>query len=252
MTETSSSIQYVLRLADNALILGQRLSELVAHGPELEEELATANFALDYLGQARLLYSYAGELEGSGRGEDDFAFLRGESEYRNLLLVEQANGHFGDMIVRQVLFESFYKLLLEALTHCTDERLAEIALRAEKEIRYHLRHVSQWLIRLGDGTDLSHDRVQASLDQLWQFTGEMFAGDEVDDLIRDRFAGPDLAVIKVKWQQQISDLIATATLRLPADEWMQEGGRQGRHSEQFGYLLAEMQTMQRTYPGLRW
>jgi ring-1,2-phenylacetyl-CoA epoxidase subunit PaaC len=177
---------YATRLGDNALILGQRMIELVAAGPELEEELASANFALDFIGQARLFYTYAGECEGQGRSEDDFAFLRREHEYRNLLLVEQPNGDFGDLIVRRFLFETFYVYLLDALTRCADEGLSEIAARAVKEVRYHLRHSRQWLVRLGDGTDESHRRVQGSLDELWRFTGEMFAPDEVDDAMRAR------------------------------------------------------------------
>ncbi len=169
---------YASRLGDNALVLGQRMIELVAASPELEEELANANFSLDYIGQARMFYTYAGECEGAGRNEDDFAFLRPEHDYRNLLLVEQPNGHFGDSTVRQVLFESWYLHLLEALTRCSDEGISEIAARAIKEVRYHLHHSSQWLVRLGDGTEESHDRVQQSLDNLWKYTGEMFVPDE--------------------------------------------------------------------------
>ena len=175
MNSDQTVAAYATRLGDNALVLGQRMIELVAASPELEEELANANFSLDYIGQARLFYTYAGEREGAGRDEDDLAFVRPEHEYSNLLLVEQPNGHFGDSTVRQVLFDSWYVLLLEALTRCSDEGLSVIAARAIKEVRYHLRHSGQWLVRLGDGTDESHARVQASLDNLWRFTGEMFA-----------------------------------------------------------------------------
>ncbi|MCH8160204.1 MAG: phenylacetate-CoA oxygenase subunit PaaC, partial [Proteobacteria bacterium] len=180
MSKDEAVIAYVLRLADNALILAQRMIELVTAKPELEEELANANFALDFIGQARMLYSYAGELEGAGRSEDDLAFMRDGNEFRNLLLIEQPNGHFGDSIVRQYLFEAFYVHQLDALTQCKDQRIAEIAARAIKEVSYHLRHISHWFIRLGDGTHDSHQRVQASLDELWRFTGEMFVSDEVD------------------------------------------------------------------------
>ena len=245
-------MQYVLRLGDNALVLSQRLIEIVAHGPELEEEMANANFSLDYLGQARMFYSYAGELEGKNRQEDDFAFMRGEREFANFLLLEQPNGHFGDTIARSVLFEYFYLAQLEALENCADARLAEIAARAVKEIRYHLRHNSQWIIRLGDGTDLSHERIQQSVDELWRFTGEMFAGDEVDDFFRDEFQGPDLEKIKSGWDLCISNLLQEATLRLPKEQWMDDGGRAGYHSEHFGPLIAEMQYMQRSFPGLNW
>jgi len=245
-------LSYALRLGDNALVLGQRLIELVAHHPELEEELANANISLDFIGQARMFYTWAGELEGAGRGEDDFAFLRDSREYQNLLLLELPNGHFGDTIVRQVLFESFYVLQLEALLDCDDPRLAEIAARAIKEVRYHLRHVSQWLIRLGDGTEESRSRVSQSLQDLWRYTGEMFAGDAVDDYFRDQFNGPDLDRIQSQWRRSVTALLTEATLEMPADEWMVSGGRQGVHTEYMGFLLAEMQQIQRSYPGASW
>jgi len=245
-------LAYVLRLGDNALILGQRLVEVVAAYPELEEELANANFALDYIGQARMFYTYAAELEGQGRGEDDLAFLRDENEFRNVLLIEQSNGHFGETITKLVLFESFYLLQLEALMSCSDDRVAEIAARAEKEIRYHLRHNVQWLVRLGDGTAESHERVQQSLDTLWQYTGELFAPDEVDNLFEAEFDGPDLHAIRERWQANVAAIIAQATLEKPADAWMASGGKEGRHSEHLGYLIAEMQYLQRTHPGATW
>ena len=243
---------YATRLGDNALVLGQRMIELVAASPELEEELANANFALDYIGQARLFYTYAGECEGAGRTEDDFAYRRPEHEYRNLLLVEQPHAHFGDALVRQFLFEAFYVHLLDALTRCSDEGLSVIAARAIKEVRYHLRHSSQWLVRLGDGTDESRARVQGSLDELWRFTGEMFAPDELDDEVRALFNGPHLEIIEAEWRKEVSAVIDEATLTMPADQWMASGGKQGRHSEHLGYLLAELQHLQRTYPGASW
>ncbi|MDH5455562.1 MAG: phenylacetate-CoA oxygenase subunit PaaC [Gammaproteobacteria bacterium] len=243
---------YATRLGDNALVLGQRMIELVAASPELEEELANANFSLDYLGQARMFYTYAGECEGAGRTEDDFAFLRPEHEFRNLLLVEQPNGHFGDSTVRAVLFESWYVLLLDALTRCAAPGIAAIAARAIKEVRYHVRHSSQWLVRLGDGTEESHARVQASLDNLWRYTGEMFVADELDTEMLDAFDGPDLSAIEVQWRQNVAAIVAKATLALPAGQWMASGGKQGRHTEHFGFLLAEMQYLQRAYPGAEW
>ena len=252
MEANEARLKYIVRLGDNALVLGQRLSELVTHAPELEEELANANFALDYIGQARLFYSYAGELEGKGRSEDDFAFLRDAPEFHNLLLVEQPNGHFGDATVRQLLFESFYVLQLEALTGCSDARVAEIAARVVKEIRYHLRHVSQWLVRLGDGTAESHARVQQSLDEQWRFTGEMFTGDEVDEVFELEWNGPRLGQLESAWNDRINALLAEATLARPPAQWMHGGGRQGRHTEHLGYLVAEMQFLQRAYPDLRW
>ena len=252
MTDKELLAAYSTRLGDNALVLGQRMIELVAAGPELEEELANANLALDFIGQARLFYTYAGECEGEGRTEDDFAFLRREHEYRNLLLVEQPNGHFGDLVVRRFLFETFYVYLLDALTRCSDEGLSEIAARAVKEVRYHLRHSRQWLLRLGDGTVESHARVQESLDQLWQFTGEMFVPDELDDAMRAACNGPHLEIIEAEWRKDVSAAVAEATLLLPEDGWMASGGKQGRHSEHLGYLLAEMQFLQRSYPGASW
>jgi ring-1,2-phenylacetyl-CoA epoxidase subunit PaaC len=243
---------YVLRLGDNALITGQRMIERVTAEPELEEELANANFALDYIGQARLFYSYAGELEGEGKDEDYFAFRRDGQAFRNFLLAEQPNGHFGDAIVRQVLFESFYRLQLEALCRCSDRRLAAIAERALKEIRYHLRHASQWLIRLGDGTGESHRRVTQSLGNYWRYTGEFFDGDAVDEHMRDAFAGPDLALLEAKWRDELAVLLKKATLVPPADEPPQRGGREGRHSEHLGFLIAEMQHLHRVHPGATW
>ena len=252
MTPEQALLAYVTRLGDNALILGQRMVELVAAYPELEEELANANFALDFIGQARMLYTYAGELEGKGRSEDDFAFLRDENEFGNLLLLEQPNGHFGDSITKLVLFESFYSLLLEALTTCSDKRVVEIAARAGKEIRYHLRHNTQWFVRLGDGTDESHARVKDSLDRLWRYTGEMFATDEIDRIFAASFDGPDLEAIHKHWQTNVAAIIAEATLTKPDDGWMASGGKQGHHSEHLGYMIAEMQYLQRTHPGASW
>ncbi len=252
MNSEQALLKYLVRLGDSALILAQRLIEIVADGPELEEELANANFSLDYLGQARMFYAYAGEVEGAGREEDDFAFMRRDQEFENCLLVEQPNGHFGDVIVRSVLFDVFYLLQLEALSACGDQRLADIAVKAAKEVRYHLRYGSQWLIRLGDGTGESHERVQDSLDALWKFTGELFDGDQTDELLRSEFAGPDLDQLKTAWYHQVAAIVEEATLALPEDQWMAGGGRDGRHSEEFSYLIGEMQRLQRTYPGLNW
>jgi len=245
-------LAYVSRLGDNALVIGQRMIELVAACPELEEELANANCALDYIGQARMFYSYAAELEGAGRDEDDFAFLRAEHEFRNVLLLEQPNGHFGDSIARLVLYEVFYRMLLEALAQCSDERLAAIAARAAKEVRYHLRHNAEWLLRLGDGTDESHHRVQDSVDKLWRFTGELFAEDEVDRAVAAEFGAPDLAALAARWKQELAALLEQATLTMPKDQGMVAGGKAGRHTEHFGYLLAEMQFLQRSFPGAQW
>jgi ring-1,2-phenylacetyl-CoA epoxidase subunit PaaC len=243
---------YVARLGDNALILSQRMLEAVTLYPELEEELANANFALDYIGQARLFYTLAAKLEDAGRDEDDFAFLREGHEYRNVLLLEQPNGHFGDMMAREFLFESFYMLQLEAFERCSHAGVAEIAARAVKEIRYHLRHVSQWLVRLGDGTDESHARMQLAIDDHWQYTGELFSADDVDNAFAAEFGGPDLDAIREQWHANVAAVLHEATLDKPQNEWMASGGKQGRHSEHLGYLLAEMQHLQRAHPGASW
>ena len=252
MNKERALLAYLLRLGDNALVLGQRMIELVAAYPELEEELANANFALDYIGQARMFYTYAGELEGQGRGEDDFGFLRDENEFRNLLLLEQPNGHFGDSITKLVLFELFYLAQLGSLARSGDTQLAGIAARAEKEIRYHLRHNTQWLVRLGDGTEESHDRAQGSVDALWRFTGELFAPDEVDNVFEAEFDGPDLFRIREQWQKNVAAVLQEATLEMPEDHWMASGGKEGRHTEHFGFMIAEMQYLQRAHPGATW
>jgi len=199
-----------------------------------------------------MLYTHAGELEGQGRSEDDLAFMRDEHEFRNLLLLEQPNGHFGDALVRQFLFEAFYVHLLDVLARCTDQGLSEIAVRAIKEVKYHFRHSSMWLVRLGDGTELSHERVQRSLDDAWRYTGEMFVADEIDALIQEQFDGPDLLEVQKLWRRDVEKTVAEATLRLPDDQWMASGGKQGQHSEHLGFLLAEMQYLQRSLPGATW
>ncbi len=252
MNKNQALLAYVTRLGDNALILSQRMIEAVTLYPELEEELANANFGLDYIGQARLFYSYAGKLEGQGRTEDDLAYLRDGHEYQNALLLEQPNGHFGDMMAREFLFESFYLLQLEALEQCSDAGVAEIAARAVKEIRYHLRHVSQWVVRLGDGTDESHARMQQAINDHWQFTGELFVADDIDAMICDSFDGPNLDTIRDLWHANVAAVLAEATLTKPEDGWMAAGGKQGHHSEHLGYLLAEMQHLQRVHLGASW
>ncbi len=243
---------YLLRLGDNALIVGQQLGDWVGKGPELEEEMAMANFALDYIGQARLLYSLAAELEGQGRSEDDLAFLRDGMDFHNLLLVEQPNGDFAMTIARQFYFESFYNLQLNALAGSSESRLAEIAIKASKEIRYHLRHARLWLMRLGDGTDESHRRMQFAIDDLWRYTGEMFTADEIDLWAAESGTGPNPADLRDEWAAFLSAALTEATLTMPDQEWMASGGKQGRHTEHLGYLLADMQFLQRAYPGATW
>ena len=252
MTKKQALIAYVTRMGDNAIVMAQRLSEWVGHGPALEEEMAMANFALDYVGQARMFFSCAGELDGKGQSEDEICFLRDGWDYGNVLLLEQPNGDFGETIARLVLFETFYILQLEALASSPATRLAEIAARAIKEATYHLRHASKWLIRLGDGTEESHRRVQNAIDGLWTYTGELFEADQVDQIMQSEWAAPDLAILQEQWHRQIGDLLAKATLQKPEDGWMDSGGKRGHHSEHLGYILADMQSLQRTYPRATW
>jgi ring-1,2-phenylacetyl-CoA epoxidase subunit PaaC len=245
-------LRYVLRLADTSLVLGQRLGEWVGHSPALEEDLGLANLSLDLVGQARLLLTYAGELEGCGRSEDDLAMSRDQSDYLNFALVEQPNGDFGRTIVRQFLLDAFQLELYEALQHSKDVRLAEVAARALKETRYHLRYSSAWLVRLGDGTEESHRRVQEALDDLWRFTHEFFAADDVDDeMARDGIA-PSLAELESRWSARVDEVLRDATLKRPADVRYTWHGKRGDHTEHLGYLLAEMQFLYRTYPGASW
>lgn len=250
--DSDKLFEYVLRLGDNAVILGQQLGDRVGKGPELEEEMAMANFALDYIGQARMFFSLAAEIENEGRDEDDLAFLRDAIDYHNILLVEQPNGDFANTIVRQFLFEAYYQFQLAALAESSNPRIAEIAVRAEKENRYHLRHARLWLMRLGDGTDESHRRIQHAVDELWRFTGEMFAGDELDAWAAEAGIGPAPEALLDDWKNFVDEALAEATLTKPDQDWMASGGKQGRHGEHLGYLLADMQFLQRAYPEVSW
>jgi ring-1,2-phenylacetyl-CoA epoxidase subunit PaaC len=244
--------RYVLRLGDLSLVLGQRLGEWVGHSPALEEDLGLANVALDMIGQARLLFSYAGEVEGLGRDEDDIAFRREHGQYLNPILVEQPNGDFGRTIVRQVLIDAFQLELFERMSTSTDERLAAIASKTVKEVRYHLRYSSGWLVRLGDGTAESHARVQSALDALWPYTVELFAEDELDRTMADGGVAPRLAEVHGAWLRRIEGIFAEATLKRPVDRAYSWHGKRGQHSEHLGYILAEMQHLQRAYPDARW
>jgi ring-1,2-phenylacetyl-CoA epoxidase subunit PaaC len=243
---------FTLRLGDNALIVSHRLGEWVGKGPELEEEMAMANFALDFLGQARLFYTLAAELAGRGESEDDLAFLRDTMDYQSVLLVEQPNGNFADTVARQFLFESFYAMYLEQLAGSGDERIAAIAAKAAKEVNYHVRHFYKWIQRLGDGTEQSHVLMQDAIDALWKYTGELFVTDSVEQAAMAAGVAPDPATFRPRWRQFVDEALTEATLSTPADEWMASGGKQGRHSEIFGYMLADMQFMQRAYPGAKW
>jgi ring-1,2-phenylacetyl-CoA epoxidase subunit PaaC len=247
VTETPL-VLYTLRRADDALVLGHRLSEWCGHAPTLEEDMALANIGLDLLGQARSLYTYAAEVEAAGHDEDGFAYLRDAPQYRNLLLVEQPNGDFAHTIVRQFFYSAFADLYWRAMMASDDTTLAAIAAKSEKESAYHLRHSSEWLIRLGDGTDESHHRAQDAVDALWPYTGEMFESDDPS------LAGVaiDPVALQEGWLRNLDSVLSQATLHRPVGTWMQRGGRMGRHSEHLGPMLAEMQHLQRSYPGTRW
>lgn len=251
MTE-SPLFAYTLRLSDNALVLGHRLSEWVGHAPVLEEDLAFGNMGLDLIGQARSLYTYAAAIEGRGRDEDALAYLRDANAYTNILLVEQPNGDFAATMLRQFFYAAYAHPYMRALTRSKDATLAAIAAKAEKELAYHVRHASEWTIRLGDGTDESRTRAQAAVDDLWPFTGEMFEVDPVERALIEAGVAVDPAAVRASWDRTVDEVFAEATLTRPADGWMQSGGRSGRHTEHLGYLLAELQFLQRTYPGATW
>jgi ring-1,2-phenylacetyl-CoA epoxidase subunit PaaC len=248
----AAQLRYVLRLGDTSLVLGQRLGEWVGHAPELEEDLGLANLALDLIGQARLLLTYAGELEGRGRDEDALAFLRDAPEFMNLTLAEQPNGDFGQTIVRQWLIDTWQLQVYEGLIGSCDARLAAIAGKALKETRYHHRFSGGWLTRLGDGTPESRRRVQRALEELWRFTPELFAADEADERVSRAGIAPVLAELAPGWSAQVEADLRAATLERPATHSYPWHGKRGAHSEHLGHLLAEMQHLPRTYPGARW
>jgi len=247
--------EYLLRLGDDRLILGHRLSEWCGHAPILEEDIALANVALDLLGQATILLRMAGEVEGQGRNEDALAYFREAIEFRNCQLVELPKGDFGFTIARQFLFDVYDVVLLDALTASTNTELAAIAAKSLKEARYHVRHSGEWMLKLGDGTDESHRRVQTALDSLWRFTAELFAADPVDAELAAAGIVPDLASLKPKWASLVREVLDRATLTSPADTPRlagARGGRTGAHTEHLGHLLAEMQIVARSHPGATW
>jgi ring-1,2-phenylacetyl-CoA epoxidase subunit PaaC len=244
---------YLLRLGDSALVLGQRLSEWVGRAPMLEEEMALANMALDQLGQARMFLSYAGQVEGRGRSEDSLAMYRDARDYANVLLVEQPNRDFAHTMVRQYFYASFAQRFFDALQSSADPQLAGIAQKAVKESRYHASHSGSWLIRLGDGTEQSHQRVCQAMQELWPYTGELFEMDECDTRMLESGVGADVRKLRKPWRAELDSLLEQARLPLPAeDAWMHSGGRQGRHSEHLGHLLATMQFLPRAYPDAGW
>ena len=248
-----AKIDYLLRQGDNALILSQQLCQLCGKGPALEEDMALSNVALDLLGQTRMWLSYAAELEGQGRDEDRLAFLRDSGEYRNCILLEQPNGSYADVVMRQFLFDAWHYFLMDGLTRSSDPRIVEIAAKSLKEVTYHLRRSGDLVVRLGDGTDVSHAKMQAAADELWMYTGEVFIYDDIDNAMVEQGIAPPVDGLRAAFFEHVSEIFAEATLTMPSPEaYMQRGGKQGRHSERLGYILAEMQFLQRAYPGAEW
>jgi ring-1,2-phenylacetyl-CoA epoxidase subunit PaaC len=245
-------VEYLLRLGDDRVVLGQRLAEWCGHGPILEEDIALANISLDLFGQAALLLKLAGEAEGKGRDEDALAFHRDAVEFRNVQMVELPKGDFGFTIARQFLFDAFAELYLAQLAKSTHAELAGVAAKAHKEARYHLRHSTDWILKLGDGTPESHARVQSSFDELWRFTGELFLVDDVDRAMVERGIGVDASALQPAWRARVEAVLTEATLRVPNDGFFVKGGRTGRHTEFLGLMLAEMQSVARAHPGAQW
>jgi len=244
--------EFLLRLGDDRLVLGHRMSEWCGHGPILEEDIAMANIALDLVGQGSSLLKLAGEAEGAGRDEDALAYFRSEPEFRNTQMVELPKGDFAFTMVRQFLFDAYSTLQWDALQKCTFAPLAGIAAKALKEDAYHLRHSADWMLRMGDGTEESRARAQAALNDLWRYTGELFERDAVDEAVRDNGIVLDQAAMQSMWTQRVSDVVSRATLTLPATGAASSGGRRGRHTEFLGHMLAEMQIVARSHPGAKW
>lgn len=240
---------YTLRLGDDALISAQRTAEWIAAAPQLEEDVALGNIGLDQLGQARSLLQYAGQLEGAGRTEDDLAYFRDERDFLNLQLCELPNGDFAQTIARLLYFATYQHLLYEELRGCSDEVLAGVAGKAVKEVAYHVDHATQWVLRLGDGTEESHRRMQAGLDALWPYTAELFDSDE---LVRRLDVAIDPSTLKDEWERRINQVIDESTCTRPTSSYQHRGGRDGRHTEHLGYLLAELQHVARSHPGATW
>ncbi len=245
-------VEYCLRLADTSLILGQRLGEWCGHGPILEEDIALTNISLDCIGQARGFYTYAAEIEGLGKTEDDYAYLRDEREFRNLLIVEQANGDFAQTIMRQFLVSAFQFYYFEALINSADEKIAALAEKSLKEVAYHLRHATAWTVRLGDGTEESRQRMEKAVEELWPFTGDMFDVDSVDEELIRQSVAADVRKLKPRWEKKVKEVFDEATLKVPENVFMMSGSREGKHTELLGYILAEMQSLHRAHPGAQW
>lgn len=245
-------VDWLCRMGDNCLVLGHRVSEWCGHSPVLEEDIALANTALDLIGQTQLWLGLAGEVEGKGRTADNLAYLRDAAQFRNVLLVERPNGDFGQTLMRQFLFDAWHIEMLRALQGSSDKRVAEIAAKAAKEVAYHLERSADLVIRLGDGTDESRARMQKALNVLWPYTGELFLGDAVDQAMAEAGIAPAPESLKAAWDRTVAEVLAEATLVKPEGTFQHKGGKQGRHTEALGFILADMQFLQRAYPGGTW
>jgi len=248
----ADSVEYLLRLGDDRLVLGHRLSEWCGHAPILEEDIALANIALDLIGQANLLFTLAGDAEGAGRDADALAYLRDSLDFRNVLLVELPNGDFAVTIARQFFFSVFAMLQAEALMKSADKDLAGVAEKMHKESRYHVRHSGDWMLKLGDGTEESHTRLQQAVNELWRYTGELFVTDDIERRLVQQKIAIDPSAIEPRWREQVNEVLGRAGIQTPETKWMQRGGRSGQHTEHLSHMLAEMQTLQRQHPGASW
>lgn len=245
-------VEYVLRLGDDRLVLGHRLSEWCGHAPILEEDIALANIALDLVGQANLLLTLAAKAEDKGRDADALAYLRDAIDYHNALLVELPNGDFAATIARQFLFSTYALLQADALRQSVQNDLAGIAAKMHKEAKYHVRHSGEWMLKLGDGTDESHGRLQSAIDEVWRYTGELFLADDLERRLSDAKIAVDSSTLERPWSDQVLSVLQRAGIQVPEVKWMQRGGRQGRHTEHLGHMLGEMQVLQRQHPGATW
>lgn len=244
--------KYILGIADNSLILGQRMGSLTGHGPSLETDIACTNISLDLFGQVRSYYQYAAKIAGDSRTEDDIAMLRKEREYLNVLLVEQPNTNFAYTLARQFLFDVYHLLFLQELQKSHDVTLSAIAKKSIKEVSYHQRFSSDWIKRLGDGTETSHNKIQEAIDSLWTYTDELFHQTEADKIAVKEHIGVDVTKLKDEYYNKVNTILEEATLKVPESKWFQKGGKEGVHTEHLGYLLSDLQYMQRTYPNMEW
>ena len=245
-------IDYCLHLADDALILAQRNAEWCGHGPILEQDIAITNITLDLIGQARYFYQYAATIKGDGSTEDTLAYLRDVREFKNSLLTEQPNGDWGQTILRQFFFSAYQHLLYDKLQQSNDDQIAAIAAKSLKEVTYHLRWSSEWVIRLGDGTEESHRRMLNAINEIWTYTGELFTPAKYEQEAMDYGIAPDLFSLKPGWEEKVKEIFSEATLPFPEKVFQQTGGKNGVHSEHMGYILSDLQFMQRAYPGCEW